>query len=496
MKRHLAPAGKAVAAVSLAGLVSYLVATVPTHVHIYWPYWVLLGGVVVGVGLYFAGQERERKVRVDAVPPPKVEDITAPAVTDRWQSSLDGVSSEMLQLQNNMMGHPGYARRSPTETPPSVRIGMRVACAQLAPAAASSQLRAAFHRFLEQSAVMDLVHELTEIADGAVWTSRDDNPPVNFGAVLATPDTEEAPVAWARVLLPETLTRLYGRDATSAYLVLYVEPRTSAGTPALAASLADWHRHLSGVLKLPAAFAEFLGGDISLATTADPPAEVGVWLKAPHALTELVEVDAFDVVAGSSRSNWFMGFAVASSEGEQSSGMVQAWLRQLCDSSLRLNNYEADLASLDARARLSVRVIQDKREKWEKWEKPVKRRDAVYIAALEVELSNTTDSPVRIAAVDLKSDSGAGSPEDLSLLTTEMRGALDSEADLRRDRYAPQLASQRSVPPHGSVTGWVCTALTRLPSGGTPRLELSVREAVGTVYLTVIPPTDRQVPDA
>jgi hypothetical protein len=55
---------------------------------------------------------------------------------------------------------------------------------------------------------MDLVRELTEIRRGAVWTARDDSPPFNFGAVLAVPGTEEALVAWARVLLPETITRM------------------------------------------------------------------------------------------------------------------------------------------------------------------------------------------------------------------------------------------------------------------------------------------------
>jgi hypothetical protein len=134
---------------------------------------------------------------------------------------------------------------------------------------------------------MDLVRELTEIGGGATWTARDDNPPFNFGAVLAPSDTEEAPVAWARVLLPESLTQQYGRGARCAYLVLYVEPRTVAGTAAPAASLVSWHQRISGALKLPAALAAFLVNDLGLSTADDPAAEVGGWLKAPHALTEL-----------------------------------------------------------------------------------------------------------------------------------------------------------------------------------------------------------------
>ncbi len=67
MKRHLAMAGKAVGGAGLTGTVLYLVATAPTHVHVYWPYWLFLVAVLVGVGLYFIGQERSPAVAV-AIP--------------------------------------------------------------------------------------------------------------------------------------------------------------------------------------------------------------------------------------------------------------------------------------------------------------------------------------------------------------------------------------------------------------------------------------------
>jgi hypothetical protein len=43
------------------------VGTVPTHVDIYWPYWIFLGGVVVGIVPYYAGQERSRPAEHDVV---------------------------------------------------------------------------------------------------------------------------------------------------------------------------------------------------------------------------------------------------------------------------------------------------------------------------------------------------------------------------------------------------------------------------------------------
>jgi hypothetical protein len=485
MKRDLVVAGKAVGGAGLTGAVLYLVGTVPTHEHVYWPYWVFLAAVVVGVGLYFAGQERRPASHQDAAPVPTGQQA-GPAVTDRWQLTINQVSSEMLQLQNNSMSHPGYMRRSPTDNPPSVRIGTRVACAQLDAAASTSDLRAKFLRFLGQPPVMDLVRELTEIGGGAIWTARDDTPPFNFGAVLAPPDTEEPPVAWARVLLPDSLTQQYGRDARCAYLVLYVEPRTGAGTPAPAASLVSWHQRFSGALKLPAALAAFLDDDLGLATADDPAAEVGVWLRAPHALTELVEVDAFDTVAGSPQSNWFMGFAIASPDGEQVSEAALAWLRQMCDFSLHLDGYESALASLRPQStdglRLTVRVLRDE---WDTW------RTVAYTAALEVEVGNATDSRIRIASVGLGSDWDGQPPGELPVLGAADRGALDTEvAALRKHRYAPELRTHQYVPPHGSVTGWIVTTMARPPLGGTPRLTLSVREAVGRQYLLVIPRTD------
>ncbi len=95
MKRDLAAAGKALGAASLTGVVAYLIATAPTHVHVYWPYWVFLAGIVVGVALYFAGQERLQLAEQDYAPPVD-DDLAGPAITDRWQPTLNRVSSEML----------------------------------------------------------------------------------------------------------------------------------------------------------------------------------------------------------------------------------------------------------------------------------------------------------------------------------------------------------------------------------------------------------------
>jgi hypothetical protein len=292
-----------------------------------------------------------------------------PATIDRWRLTINDVSSEMLQLQHNGMGHPGYTSRASENIPPSFRIGISVACSPLDPAApTTSEVRARFLSFLGQPPVMDLVRELTTLGGGVAWRARDDNPRHNFAAILSLPDSEAAPVAWARLLLPEEMTRRYGRDFRRAYLVLYVEPRSPDGSPAPAASLVSWHQRLSEALKLPGALAAFLAEQLGLSTSTEPAAEVGVWLKASRALTELIDVDGYVSVEGSTQSNWYMGFAVGETDGQRLGDLAETWLRQLCDSTLHLDDYEADLASLRLGAaagqRLAVRVVQQDFDVW------------------------------------------------------------------------------------------------------------------------------------
>lgn len=489
MKRHLVLAGKAVGGAGLTGFVLYLVAAVPANVHVYWPYWVFLAAVLAGVGLYFVGQDRSLASAKAAATPLSARHDAGPAVTDRWQLTIDEVSGEMLSLQNNSISHPGYIRRSPADnSPPSVRIGVKVASAHLDARAPTSDLRAKFLRFLGQPAVMGLLRELTIVSADVTWTARDDNPPFNLGAVLTQSGTKESPTAWARILLPESLTRQYGRDSRCAYLVVYVEPRTASGTPTPAASLIGWYERMTLALNLPTALAAFLADDLGLPTASDPAAEVGVWLKAPHALTELAEVDAFDVVDGSPQSNWFTGFAVSSPDGEPAPQMALAWLRQMCDSSLHLNNYESALASLapqpaDGR-RVAVRLLHDE---WQTW------RNDDYIVALEVEVANATSNAIRIASIGLDSDWNGQPPGDLPVLGAADRHALDTEVSaLRESRYAPELPAYQDVPPHGSISGWRVTTMARPLIGATPRLTLSVGEAVGRRYQLVIPRMDPQ----
>ena len=197
MKRDLVVAGKAVGGAGLTGAVLYLVATVPTHVHVYWPYWLFLflAAVLVGIGLYFAGQERSPATDQDDAPPPPTDQQAVPAITDWWRTAIDDVSSGLLQLQSNGVSHRGYMSRSPQESPqPSVRIGMMVGSSPLDPVAPpTSEIRAKFLGFLGQSRLMDLVRALTDVRESVVWRAWDDNPRFSFGAHVISREARISP---------------------------------------------------------------------------------------------------------------------------------------------------------------------------------------------------------------------------------------------------------------------------------------------------------------
>ena len=77
-----------------------------------------------------------------------------PVITDRWRQTSDGGQvPALMSLTHIAMFHPGYGGRQTQETPPSVKIGMLLACEPIDPAASGSELRAKFAAFLETAAV-------------------------------------------------------------------------------------------------------------------------------------------------------------------------------------------------------------------------------------------------------------------------------------------------------------------------------------------------------
>jgi hypothetical protein len=361
MKRHLATAGKGLAGAGLTGAVAYLVTTATVRQRPVWPYWILLAMVAAGLLFYLLG-ERIRSgqagdtgqehaaasVEDDAAPAQPLRQ-PGPAVTDRWRSTNDGfeVPALMRLRDHSMSSHPAYSRRSAQDSqpPPSIRIGILVACGPLGATPATSDIRASLLAFLNREPVSDLVASLTHAGPDAEWKSWGGNGRNTFSAIL-TGDDEAVPAAMARLLPPVEGTSFAGRDPRMAELILWVEPRAPGGATALAVNLATWRDRLVRALAVPGAFADFLAKDLGLATSDDPLAQAGVILDVPHAMTELVDIESLEPVPGSSTSTWFMGWAVADPDGKPAQALAREWLTQMCDSTLNLNGYETVLDAI------------------------------------------------------------------------------------------------------------------------------------------------------
>jgi hypothetical protein len=363
MNRHLATAGKGLAGAGLTGVVLYLVSTATVHQRPFWPYWILLAMVAAGLILYLLGERtRPRQAggadeeNADAAPPDELDSAQeqpAPragaVITDRWRSTHDGfeVPALMHHLRDPITSHPAYTRRLAQDgnAPPSIRIGVLVACDSLGALPTTSAIRTAFLAFLNGRSVSALISELTHPGSGTEWKSWGANGRNTFTAILAGDDEDATPVALAQLRPPVEGTSFAGRDSLMAELLLQVEPRTANGTLAPAVNLAAWHCRLVRALAIPGPFADFLTRELGLATSADPLAQTGIALDVSRAMTELVDTEDLEPVPGSSPSTWFMGWAVADPDGEPARALAREWLTQMCDSTLNLNGYESVLAA-------------------------------------------------------------------------------------------------------------------------------------------------------
>jgi hypothetical protein len=280
---------------------------------------------------------------------PPVTMLHSPAITDRWRSTNDGgeISGLLMNVRQNAMSHPGYMRRPASENPPpSMRIGMRIPCQPLGSTLATSDIRVSFLAFLSRLPIRHLLATLTTI-DSAKWTAQDGRGRFNFGAVLAG-QSEAAPAAWARLLLPQANGPRYGQDPESALLILHIEPRTSDGNPAPPVALPAWHGRLVQAIALPAVLAKFLTRDLELATTGTQATQIAVSLEAPHSLAELVDTRNITALPGSPATNSFTAWAVADPSGQSPADLAQLWLRDMCDYALYLDGYEPVLATLSS----------------------------------------------------------------------------------------------------------------------------------------------------
>ena len=271
---------------------------------------------------------------------------SGPAATDLWRHTTNGFDvSALMRIGDVAMSHPSYMTRPAENRPPSMRIGVLVACDPLGATPATSELRSRFLNLLVWPPVMELVSAASHIDQRASWKPYGGHGRINLQAALTSTDDTEAPVASALLLLPEAGMSQFGRDSRYAELVVDIEPRNQDGRPADAMTLETWHDLITRSLALPRVLAEFLTKELGLATLNDPPAQAGIWLKTPHAMTELVNVEDLEPIPGSPVSNWFIGYMIADPAGHRAEHAAVELLGQMCDYTLHLDGHEPLLAS-------------------------------------------------------------------------------------------------------------------------------------------------------
>jgi len=279
-------------------------------------------------------------------PAPQGEPAPTRAITGRWHHTSDGGQvPSLMRLTHTGLFHPAYGTRQPQETPPSVKIGMLVACQPIDPASSGTELRAKFLTFLNSPSVMSLIAELTHVGPGMSWKNLAGNGPRTLEAALtASADPlDGVPAASALFLPPTAGEELYGRDGRTATLILYVEPRTADGEVAPPSDLATWSLRFTEALAVPGAFADFLDTDLGLATSNDAPAQLGLWLQSREPLTVMVDINGLRMLPGSSPSNQFIGWTFADDSGKSGTGVARDLIVQLCEYSLHLDDFEKAL---------------------------------------------------------------------------------------------------------------------------------------------------------
>lgn len=276
-----------------------------------------------------------------------------PAITDRWHHTSDGLKVPgLMNLTHVSVFHPGYSGRQAQDAPPSVKIAIRMGCQPIDRTASSTELRAKFGSFLESAAVLQFIAALTTVEPGASWKPMAGNGIRTLEAVLSAHQDplEGVPVAVAEFLPPTAGEAMYGRDERTASLLLYVEPRTADGQVPDPADLTAWFERFRLALAVPTAFDAFLAGGLGLGTLGDPPAEIGVWLQSYQPLTVMVATGDLHSLPCASPSNQFIGWAYAFPDGQPVATVARDLLAQLCDYSLRLDNFEPCLAEIAASA--------------------------------------------------------------------------------------------------------------------------------------------------
>ena len=173
----------------------------------------------------------------------------------------------------------------------------------------SSVIRSSFLSFLSRQPLAGLVSDLTTADSDVKWEKWGGHGRSNHEAILTGADQQPVPLAWARLLLPEPRMPAGWRGSNSALLVLHIERRPWEADGPLAPPIPflDWHIRFTKVLECPDALTGFLIKNLGLdvpvmnphalfeeyGMSSNPIASVGMWLSAPQAMTDLVDISGY-----------------------------------------------------------------------------------------------------------------------------------------------------------------------------------------------------------
>ena len=275
-----------------------------------------------------------------------------PAHTARWRVTSDGFEvPALMRLGDAAEPQPAWTTHPPGTEPASMRVGALIACEPLGSSPPTPALGQRFLHFVgAATGVMDLIKSVTHVDGRATWTRWAGNGRMMLEAGLTDPSaTSEEPgsiIAWARLLLPQVAQSSFGRDPRFAELILHIYPRTADGAPPEPADIRTWHERFTNTLSIPTVFAAFLEHVLELDTSADPPAQVGIQLKTPHNMTDLVNLEGLKILEGSQPSPWYTGWSLADPAGQPPKRAATELLRNMFDYTLHIDEYEGILASL------------------------------------------------------------------------------------------------------------------------------------------------------
>ena len=122
-------------------------------------------------------------------------------------------------------------------------------------------------------------------------------------------------------------------------------------------------------------------------------------------------------------------------------------------------------------------VVKIRDVQWENW------RNIALIAALHVEITNTTDRAIRLGSFTLTTGNRSKPPWEHNASADELI-AVEREIHARQVslRYGPSLRNHDEIPAHDSVSGWLVKTATRDQRGGIPPCTVIVRDQIGKQY--------------